>query len=221
MNSLMETIFAICSAILDSTKSGISFQKLLYRIRREFRDNYLEIKVTTVRDKTLQDEIFFANGYYDPTDDQDGERCIELIITHNFAKDQIWYGDQIRQLLIQVYDTVVHELRHQKQYRKRQFKIGKDRGSGYKDYLADPEEVDAYSINIAIELCRSLGKTRALRYLHNVDKLSRFKIKNNFVSPCLAMYRAEFPNSADPIIKELSKKIYVRLKKVDIDYIFQ
>ncbi len=115
---------------------------------------------------------------------------------------------------------MVHELRHQRQYRKRHFKIGKDRGTGYKDYLADPEEIDAYSINIAIELCRTLGKTRALRYLHNVDKLSRFRINNNYVSPCLSMYRAEFPNPEDPIVKELSKKIYIRLKKIDTDHVF-
>lgn len=221
MNSIMETIYAICMSILDSTKSGISFPKLVNKIRREFKNNYLEIKVTTIRDKYLNDEIFYANGYYDPTDDEEGERCIELVITHNFTKDRIWYSDAVKQLLIQVFDTVVHELRHQRQYRKRHFKMGKDRGTGYKDYLADPEEIDAYSISIAIELCRSLGKTRALRYLHNVDKLSRFKINNNFVSTALAAYRAEFPNSNDPIVKELSKKIYVRLKKIDTDYIFQ
>jgi hypothetical protein len=99
--------------------------------------------------------------------------------------------------------------------------MGASRGTGYNDYLADPEEIDAYSISIAIELCRSLGKTRALRYLHNVDKLSRFKINNNFVSPCLSAYLAEFPNPNDQIIKELSKKVYIRLKKIDTDYVFQ
>jgi len=217
----METIYTICNAILDSTKSGISFQKLLYKIRREFRLNHIEIKVTSIRDKTLNDEIFYANGYYDPEDDREGERCIELVITHNFYKDQIWYSDHVKQLLIQVFDTVVHELRHQRQYRKRHFKMGASRGTGYNDYLADPEEIDAYSISIAIELCRSLGKTRALRYLHNVNKLSRFKINNNYVSTCLAAYLAEFPNPNDQIIKELSKKVYIRLKKIDTDYVFQ
>jgi len=221
MNSVMETICAICNSILSRTRSGISFQKLVNQIRREFKSNYLEIKVTTVRDKSLNEEIFYANGYYDPTDDQEGDRCIELVITHNFIKDRIWYEEPIKQLLIQVFDTVVHELRHQRQYRKRHFQMGTDRGTGYKEYLADPEEVDAYSISIAIELCRSLGKTRALRYLHNIDKLSRFKISGNFVSPCLASYRAEFPNPSDPIVKELAKKIYIRLKKIDTDYIFQ
>ncbi len=69
----METIFTICNVILDSTRSGISFRKLLNKIRREFKHSYLEIKVTTIRDKTLNDEIFFANGYYDPTDDEEGD----------------------------------------------------------------------------------------------------------------------------------------------------
>jgi hypothetical protein len=95
----METIYTICNAILDSTKSGISFQKLLYKIRREFKLNHIEIKVTSIRDKTLNDEIFYANGYYDPEDDREGERCIELVITHNFYKDQIWYADHVKQLL--------------------------------------------------------------------------------------------------------------------------
>lgn len=217
----MEVIFAICMSILDGTKSGISFQKLMNKIRREFKLNYLEIKVTTVRDKTLNDEIFYANGYYDPEDDREGDRCIELVVTHNFDKTKLWYPDQVRQLLIQVFDTVVHELRHQRQYRRRHFNMGASRGTGYKDYLADPEEIDAYSISIAIELCRSLGKTRALRHLHNIDKLSRYKINSNFVSPCLTAYLAEFPCVEDPIIRELSKKVYVRLKKIDTDYIFQ
>lgn len=221
MNSILETICAICTSILSDTRTGISFQKLLNRIRREFRLNYLNIKVTSIRDKKLQDEIFYANGYYDPEDDKDGERCIELVITHNFTKDRLWYSEQVKQLLIQVFDTVVHEMQHQRQYRKRQFKMGKDRGTGYTDYLADPEEIDAYSISIAIELCRSLGKTRALRYLHNFDKLSRFKINDQYVSPCLSMYRTEFTDSHTKLVKSLSKKIYVRLKKIDTDYIFQ
>lgn len=217
----METIFAICMSILDGTKSGVSFQKLTHKIRREFKNHQLDIKLTTVRDKSLNDEIFYANGYYDPTDDEEGDRCIELVITHNFIKDRLWYSDAVKQLLIQVFDTVVHELRHQRQYRRRHFKMGAERGTGYKDYLADPEEIDAYSISIAIELCRSMGKARALRHLHNIDRLSRYKIKNNFVSPCLTSYISEFPNLNDPIIRELTKKIYVRLKKIDTDYIFQ
>jgi hypothetical protein len=216
----METICAICNSIRSSTKSGLSFQKLLNQVRKEFRLNDIELKVKTRRDKNLLSEVFYANGYYDPVDDEEGDVCIELVITHNFPKDHVWFPKHSTELLIQIFDTVVHELRHQRQYRKRKFKLGVERGPEHKEYLADPEEIDAYSISIAIELCRSLGKTRALRYLHNVETLSRLRFHNQYASPCLGMYKGEFPNQNDPVIKQLIKKVYVRLKKVDTDFIF-
>ncbi len=220
MNSVMETICAICNKVRSSTKSGLSFQKLLNQVRREFRINNIEIKIKTKRDTGLNPEVFYANGYYDPVDDEEGDISIELVITHNFSKDHVWYPKHSTEILVQIFDTVVHELRHQRQYRKRKFKIGVDRGPDYKEYLADPDEIDAYSISIATELCRSLGKTRALRYLHNFDKLSRFKINGQFVSPCLSMYKAEFSNQNDSVMRVLTKKVYVRLKKIDTDFIF-
>ena len=220
MNSVMEIICAICSKVRSSTKSGLNFQKLLNQVRREFRIAGIELKIKTQRDNTLLTEVFYANGYYDPIDDEEGDKCIELVITHNFPKDHIWFPKHSTELLIQIFDTVVHELRHQRQYRKRKFKLGAERGPEHKEYLADPDEIDAYSISIATELCRSLGKTRALRYLHNIETLSRFKVSNQYVSPCLSMYKGEFPNKDDPVMQELTKKVYVRLKKIDTDFIF-
>ena len=216
----MENICAICNTVRSSTKTGLSFQKLLNQVRKEFRINNIELKIKTVRDKTLLTEVFYANGYYDPIDDEEGDNCIELVITHNFPKDHIWFPKHATELLVQIFDTVVHELRHQRQYRKRKFKLGVDRGPEHKEYLADPDEIDAYSISIATELCRSLGKTRALRYLNNIETLSRFKVNNQFVSPCLSMYKGEFPNQKDPVLQNLVKKVYVRLKKIDTDFIF-
>jgi len=220
MNSIMELVCAVCNNIRSSTKQGLEFKQLLNKTRKEFKLSNIDIKVRSVRDKHLTEEVFYVNGYYDPEDDRSEECPIELIITHNFSKDAVWLPKNTGELLVQIFDTVVHELRHQRQYRKRKFKISPPRGTGHKEYLADLDEIDAYSISIATELCRSLGKTRALRYLHNINTLSRFKLNNQFVSPCLGMYLAEFPNTGDPVIKNLSKKLYVRLKKIDTDAVF-
>jgi len=220
MNSIMETVCAICNKVRSSTKQGLSFPKLMTQVRREFKLSDIAIKLSTIRDKTLNEDCVYVNGYYDPEDDQENECAIELIITHNFPKDLIWYPTHSTLILTQIFDTVVHELRHQRQYRKRKFKVGPERGSGHKEYLADPDEVDAYSISIATELVRSLGRTRALRYLHNIDTLSRFKLNKQFVSPCLGMYVGEFSNTSNPIIRKLTKKIYIRLKKIDTDVVF-
>lgn len=220
MNSIMERVCAICVNVKASTKPGISFQKLINQVRRQFKLNDIYLKVSTVRDKHLDSTVFYANGFYDPLDDKNQDIAIELVITHNFPKDHVWYPEQAKDILIQIFDTVVHELRHQRQYRKRKFKIGFERGSDHREYLADPDEIDAYSISIAAELVRSLGKARALRYLHNIDTLCRFKMGDHYVSPSLSMYRGEFPNPNDPVMQSLTKKVYVRLMKVDTDNIF-
>jgi len=220
MNSKMELVCQVCNRILLNTKQGYSFRKLLGQIRKEFKTVGIDLLVSTVRDKTLTSEMFYANGYYDPEDDRENDQHIELVITHNFPKDFKWYPKQSKELLIQVFDTVVHELRHERQYRARKFRGGVDRGTGHTEYLADPDEIDAYSITIATELCRSLGKTRALRYMHNSDTLSRFKLNKVFVSSALSMYKGSFPNPDDPVMKKLLKKVYIRLKKVDTDFIF-
>lgn len=220
MNSIMELVCAICNKVRSSTKQGLSFPKLMNQVRREFKSSNIDIKLTTTRDKTLNEDCVYVNGYYDPEDDKEHECAIELIIVHNFPKDLVWYPTHSTLILTQIFDTIVHELRHQRQYRKRKFKVGPERGQGHKEYLADPDEVDAYSISIATELVRSLGRTRALRYLHNIDTLSRFKLNKQFVSPCLGMYVGEFSNPRNPLIKKLTKKIYIRLKKIDTDVVF-
>lgn len=216
----METICAICNAIKRKILIGVSFQKLLGMIRKEFRQNDIDVKIRTIKDKTLHTDVFYVNGFYDPEDDKEDECAIELVITHNFPKDAVWYAENSTELLIQIYDSIIHEYRHQSQYRKRKYRPSSALGSSHKAYLKDPDEIDAYSISIAFELCRNLGKHRALRYLHNTDALGRMKLKNQFVSPSLSMYKSEFPNPGDPVINRLTKKIYVRLQKVDTDCIF-
>jgi hypothetical protein len=216
----METVCLVCNTARNSTKQGISFQKLLTTIRREFRKTNIDLKIRTVRDKTLADEVFYTNGYYDPEDDKCNECPIELVITHNFDNELLWYPKHATLLLVQIFDTTVHELRHMRQFRKRKFKPNGKQSSVHKEYLSDPDEVDAYSISIATELCRSMGKHRALRYMQSFSLLSKFKLGDTFVSPSLSMYRECFPTIKDPVLSKLSKKTYVRLQKLDIDCIF-
>lgn len=220
MNSIMETVCLVCNNVRNSTRQGISFQKLLTLVRKEFRKSNIDLKLRTVRDKTLADEVFYTNGYYDPEEDRANECPIELIITHNFDSDILWYPSHSTQLLVQIFDTTVHELRHMRQYRKRKFKASVARGNNHEEYLSDPDEIDAYSISIATELCRTMGKHRALRYMQNFSLLSRFKVGDAFASPSLSMYRGSFPHPQHQVMLSLSKKIYVRLQKIDIDCVF-
>lgn len=223
MNSIMETVCGVCNNVRSNSKHGIGFQNLLVTLRREFRGQGFEVKIRSLRDRKLNHEEFYVNAYYDAEEDQNREIPIEVVIHHNFEKETLWDRKQITEFLVQIFDAVVHEFKHQRQSRKRLFKSYWDHidvNHNYKEYLQDPDELDAYALSIAIELCRNLGKYRALRYMHKITTLARLKFQDRYVSPNLSAYIGHFGDISDSTIQLLSKKIYVRLQKVDTDAIF-
>lgn len=223
MNSILETVCGVCNSVRHSTKHGTSFQKLLSTIRKEFKQHQLDIKLKSSRKKFLNPEEFYVNAYYDSEDDNNNETPIEVIIYHNFDKLNIWDRQHVTELLTEIFDAVVHEYKHQRQSRKRKHKEYWDKIDGryhFDVYLQDPDEIDAYALSIAIELCRTLGKHRALRYLPKFTTLARLKVKERYVSANLNAYVSHFEKPISPLLRRLAKKIYVRIQKVDTDFIF-
>ncbi len=224
MNSVMETICLICNKVQANNMTGSTFPLVLKSLRKEFKIHEIELRIRSRKDKSLDPAEFYVHAYYDAYDDKNLDIAIEVVINNNFDKSQIWDLRQVKGFLVQVYDAVVHEKKHQRQSKKRnyeQFWSHHDGGYHYREYLQDPDELDAYSLSIAIELCRSLGKHRALRYMPKFTTLSRMKINGEFVSPNLNAYVSHFERPVSPILRRLAKKVYVRLKKIDTDYIFQ
>jgi hypothetical protein len=219
----MEIVCLICNKIQANTKHGILFPKLLVSLRKEFKLQNIELKIRSKKDKNLATSEYYVNAYYDAFDDQNFEVPIEVIVNNNFDKEQCWDSSQIKDFLIQVYDAVVHEKKHQQQSKKRnyeQFWQHQDSGYHYRAYLQDPDELDAYALSIAIELCRSLGKYRALRFMPKFTKLAKMKVNGEFASPNLNAYVSHFEQPFSPLLRRLAKKVYIRLKKIDTDYIF-
>jgi hypothetical protein len=219
----METICLICNRVRHKTKQNTSFPKLLVELRRGFKQAGLDLKIKSQIKKFLGTEEFYVNAYYDPEDDQNRETPIEVIIYHNFDKDVIWTNKQITELLVQVFDATVHEYKHQRQSRKRNYAEFWERADAdheFHEYLQDPDELDAYALSIAIELCRTVGKFRALRYMPKFTTLARLKVQEQYVSPNLNAYVSHFEKPISPLLRRLAKKIYVRLMKVDTDHIF-
>jgi len=221
MNSIMETVCTVCNKVRTDSKSGVNFQTLLTTLRREFRKQQFNLKIKTERDKNLLPEEFYVNAYYDAEEDNNSEIPIEVVVHHNFDKNILWSQKHVTDLLIQIFDAVVHEFKHQRQSVKRNHVVYSDYiKKPYKDYLEEDDEVDAYAISIAIELCRSLGKYRALKHIGRISTLARWKLNEKYVSPCLAAYFGQFENLQNPTLKRLSKKVYVRLQKIDTDSVF-
>ncbi len=220
----METVCTVCTRVRVNTKEGSSFQNLLKELRREFKKSGFDLKIKSSAKKFLATEEFYVNAYYDPEDDKNKDTPIEVIIFHNFDRSVIWSKAQITELLVQVFDATVHEFKHQRQSRKRNYREYWERADAdheYHKYLQDPDELDAYALSIAIELCRTVGKYRALRYMPKFTTLARLKVKEVYVSPNLNAYVSHFEKPISPLLRRLAKKIYVRLMKVDTDFIFQ
>ena len=221
MNTVMETVSAVCNQVRIKSKHDSNFQNLVVSLRREFRIANFDLKIKSTRDKTLGPEEFYVNAYYDAEEDQNNETPIEVVVHHNFNNEVIWDTAQTTEFLIQIFDAIVHEFKHQRQSVKRKYAIYSDYiKKPYKDYLEEDDEIDAYAFSIAVELCRSLGKYRALRYMHKISALAKLKFNGRFVSPCLSSYFGQFGDLTNPIIKRLVKKVYVRLQKIDTDAVF-
>jgi hypothetical protein len=221
MNTVMETVGAVCNQVRSKSKHGASFQNLLVLVRREFRIANFNLKIKSTRDKTLGSEEFYVNAYYDAEDDKNKETPIEVVVHHNFDNTVLWDPLHTTDFLIQIFDATVHEFKHQRQSVKRKYRVYSNSiKQPYKDYLEEDDEIDAYAFSIAVELCRTLGKYRALRYMHKMSALAKLKFNGKYVSPCLSSYFGQFGDLTNPIIRRIAKKVYVRLQKIDTDAVF-
>lgn len=220
MNLILERVNTVCGNVRKINDNPITFKKLIGSIRREFRNCSIDLKIKTKKDKFLDQSAFYVNAFYDPEDDQNLETPIEVLVNHNFEPEDLFHEQQITEFLVQIYDAVVHELRHQQQSRRRNYQTYSDHAQEpFSKYLADPDELDAYSVSIAIELLRSMPTHRANRYMTRMAILSKLKNSSSLISPNLRAYVQHFNNN--PLLKRLAKKVYKHLNSLDSNQIFR
>ncbi len=219
MNFVIERTNQVCKYVRSLNKQGVSFKKLIGSLRSYFKDQGFDLKIITKKDKTLDFSEFYVNAYYDADNDFNNETPIEIYIFHNFSDTDVFSTVQITDLLIQVFDATVHEYKHQLQSRARKYEIYSNHDqSPFKEYLKDPDEIDAYSLSIAIELLRAMSKDRAIRYLTKITILAKMKNSTGYVSPNLKAYIDHF--GLCQLTKRLTKKVYKHLVALDKEKIF-
>lgn len=219
MNSLLERVNTVCKNVRDTNCDSISFKKLVGGVRKEFKEQDLDIDLKTKKDKKLKPSNFYVLAYYDADSDFNNETPIEVIIHHNFS-DLLQFKDgQITELLVEIYDATVHELRHQQQSKHRKYENFSDHAeSPYDKYLADPDELDAYAVSIAIDLLRVMTAERAKRYMTKLTVLAKMRFGPIYVSTNLQAYVSHFHNN--PLLNRLAKKVYKNLEMIDKRHIF-
>lgn len=174
---------------------------------------YLPIKVTKKRDPKVEFDWTYVGGTYYSDLDKEKQKCIELVLVYNTFQDKInMPARRYRRMCYSMADTILHELMHMRQYRRRKFKDLPDYASTAEkteqrqeqEYLGNSDEIDAYSFNIACEL---MGKfknnpNQVIRYL-NEDQKGLRRRHNGW-----RMYLKAFDHDHDhPIIKRTKKKI--------------
>jgi len=219
MNSILERVNTICRYVRLTSNQDITFKKLINSSRSAFRKFECDVAIKSKKDKSLSNNEFYVHAYYDAEDDFNSETPIEVIVHHNFADTCLFNEVQITEFLIQVYDATVHEFKHQQQSIKRNYEIYSEHAqSPYRWYLKDPDEVDAYSLSIAVELLRSMSRERAIKYMKKITVMAKMRQGTNLVSPNLKAYIDHFGFSK--LTKHLAKKIYKHLNTLDKSQIF-
>lgn len=219
MNSLLERVNYVCDTVRRQHREPISFKKLIGATRKTFKDHDFDLQIKTKKEKFLDHAHFYVMAYYDADDDFNQETCIEVFIHHNFNDVDQFQINQISDFLIQIYDAVIHELRHQQQSRQRNYETFSDHvQEPYSRYLSDPDELDAYALSIAVELLRAMPLYRAKMYMTRLGALAKMKINGQPLSPNLQAYYEYF--GKDQLIKRLAKKVYKHLETIDKRNIF-
>lgn len=219
MNSVIEHINKVCQYVRLQTQEPLTFKKLVSKTRSAFKRNELDLTIKTKKELSLSNDEFYVNAYYDAGDDLDGETPIEVVIHHNFDSNEQFSNAHITDFLVQVFDAVVHEYKHRHQSIKRNFKqFAFPVLHPFEDYLADPDEIDAYALSIAIELTRTIGVQRAKRNMQRISVLSKMRQGTSYISPNLRAYIEHFGIS--DLTKRLAKKIYKHLDTLDKQHLF-
>jgi len=219
MNIILERVYKVCKQVREQSPDPITFKNLISRTRNTFKLHDFDIAIKSKKDKDLDPDKWYVMAYYDSENDYNMDTAIEVIVHHNLKGDESFGTHQVTAFLTEIYDATVHEFRHQYQSMRRDHnQYGEHFDTPYERYLADDDELDAYSFSIAIELLRTMDASRAKRRLSKISVLSKMRTGAQLSSPQLRAYIGHF--GLNHITKKLSKKIYSHLETIDKRYIF-
>lgn len=220
MNIILERVSKVCNTVRENCPAPAKFKKLISLTKKTFAIHGFDIKIRTKKEKFLDVDKFYIMAYYDSYEDQQGETPIEVIVHHNLIGTEEFGPHQVTGFLTEIFDAVVHEHRHQHQSIERDFEeYSAHCYTPYDEYLSNTDEIDAYAVNIAVEMIRLMGKERAKRYMQRISVMSKIRQGPAFAIPMLRAYVSQFP--FDPVIKKLSKKIYKHLEELDTKHVFK
>ena len=211
------------SDIMYLAKNNIVNQQLpstdFHKIITNHIKSYLPIRSRRFTDAKVEKSQVYIGGTYYSQYDFDRQKSIELCLAYN-PKDRYitLTARRFRAFCSTFADTMLHEIIHMMQYRKRKFKeipgytstAERTKQRQEQEYLGHWDEIDAYSFNIACELTDKFGKDQKqiVNYL-NENQFGKRRVHNSW-----RMYLKAFGHDhRHPIIKKVKKRVIHYLPK--------
>lgn len=208
-SSIIQQIFELSPKICDQELTVEKFHEILSKfIKRKF-----PVKTTCGYDtKVKHYKVFVGGAYYSDLDEND-KKCIEINFYYNPVDISFKISRRkFKSICDTIADTILHEVIHMRQYRRRAFKSLHNYASSARStkvreeqsYLGCTDEIDAYGFNIACELLgKYKGDQQALTQHLNLDLKNCQKYGGSW-----KMYLKAFGHDHNhEIIKRLKKKI--------------
>lgn len=208
-SSLIEYFWNLYPEVCDQ---AIDVSKLHSKISKHIKKQ-IPIKISKNRNPKVDENWVWAGGTYFSDLDREKKQCIELVLVYNLFQEKITLPKRrFRRLCYTMADTILHEIMHMRQYRRRKFKDLPDYAStaareekrDEQSYLGNSDEIDAYSFNIACELLDKFdyNSKKVINYLNENQR--GLKRTHN----CWRMYLKAFDHDhSHPIIQRVKKKV--------------
>ena len=183
------------------TKLSTQLKKLApIKIKREFDP------------KIEPNQIWIGGAYYSDLD-QEKIKCIEIVFAYPVIDNTICVSTKrFKSICFNIADTLLHEIIHMRQYRRRKFKILPDYESTAnrtkvrleQEYLGCSDEIDSYAFNIACELIDKFkGDYNSIIDYLNENQKGKQRRHNSW-----RMYLKAFEHDHNhPIVQRVKKKV--------------
>lgn len=192
----------------------------LHKILTKQVKKHLPVRVKMQRDASHEPGLLYiGGGYYSDQDRKRKDKFIEVVFSYFMFDKHLTISAYRWSRVCEVFaDTILHEIIHMRQYRTRKFKdlpgyestalLAKTRRT--QNYYGHPDEIGAYSFNIACELYEKFGDDRKAinKYL---DSKNVYRTKRSTYLSYLKIFEANHP-----VLKRLKKKVLFYLPYAEI-----
>jgi hypothetical protein len=211
--------------ILYQTHDKIVNQQLTpEQVQRKFKNQisqYIPVRFKKLYSTKVDPGKVWIGGAYYSDFDAEYKKCIEINFNYHSKTKPVKLSSRMFARICSTFaDTVLHEIIHMRQHRRRNWRTTPDFPSTAsrtkqreeQEYLGCRDEVDAYAFNAACELHELFNgrKTKIVNYINQNHK-GRYT-KNSY----LTYLKAFGHDHSHPVIKHLKKKIVSYLPQAEV-----